>query len=65
MKYIEPYFTVRQGKWLHLIGMLQNKLNLDVYPGGYTAMTGWYDRHDGIFNPIVEDLYGTDVNEVP
>lgn len=44
--------------------ILQNDVNLHVYPAGYSAMTGWYHQHDGIINPIIEDLYGTDVDKI-
>lgn len=62
---LHPFFLPEQGNWLELIHVLQNDLSLDVYPGGYSAMKNWYHQHAGVFNPIVEDLYGTDVHKIP
>ena len=56
MENIEPIIPSSQDRWLKLIDILQNDLNLDVYPGGYSAITGWYHRHDFIFHPIIEKL---------
>ena len=65
MKEREPIIPITQDKWLKLIDILQNELKLDVYPGGSSAMTGWYHRHNWIFNPVMERLYGTDVHKIP
>ena len=65
MENIEPIIPSSQDKWLKLIDILQNDLNLDVYPGGYSAITGWYHRHDFIFHPIIEKLYGLDIDKIP
>lgn len=65
MEYREPFVEKGEDKWLKFIDILQNKLKLDVYPGGYSAMTGWYHRHYGIFRYHVEDLYGLDTNKIP
>ena len=65
MREKEPIIPHSQDKWLKLIDILQNELNLDVYPGGYSAMVGWHHRHHSILNPLRERLYGTDVYKVP
>lgn len=65
MKKIRQFIPESQSKWLKLIDILQNELNLDVYPGGDSAMTGWHHRHDAIFYPTTEDLYGVDVHKIP
>lgn len=65
MEYIEPWIPEHQAKWFKLIDILQNDLKLDVYPGGYSAMTSWYHRHAHIYHPSVEDLYGIDVDKIP
>ena len=65
MKSREPIIPPGQDQWFRLIDILQNELKLDVYPGGYSAMTGWHYRHDWIFNPSMERLYGTDVDKIP
>ena len=65
MKKIRQFIPESQSKWLKLIDILQNELNLDVYPGGDSAMTGWHHRHDAIFYPTTEDLYGIDVHKIP
>ena len=51
--------------WLDLIDILQNDLKLDVYPGGYSAMIGWYHQHEGRFKYIFEYIYGTETNKIP
>ena len=61
----EPIIPSSQDKWLRLIDILQNELNLHVYPGGDSAMTGWHHRHAWIFRPTMERLYGTDVHKIP
>ena len=65
MKSREPIVPPGQDQWLKLIDILQNELNLHVYPGGYSAMTGWHHRHNAILNPLTEKLYGTDVHKIP
>lgn len=65
MKYIEPCIDEDKDKWLRAIDIIQNKLKLDVYPGGYSAVTGWYHRHDAILKPTVESLYGSEVDKIP
>ena len=65
MKSREPIIPKTQDKWLKLVDILQNELKLHVYPGGYSAMTGWHYRHNTILNPLTEKLYGTDVHKIP
>ena len=65
MKEINAYFPEERSNWLELIDIVQNKLKLDVYPGGYSAMIGWYHQHEGRFRYILEYLYGKDVSKIP
>ena len=65
MKEKNCWIDSQKDKWLKLIDILQNDLNLDVYPGGYSGMTGWHHRHDWIFHPRTEDLYGYDIDKIP
>lgn len=64
LKY-QPLFDYRHSKFLELIEFLQKKLKLDVYLGGFSAMTGFYHQHEIIFHPFYEHLYGTDINKIP
>lgn len=65
MKEKSCWIDPKKDKWLKLIDILQNDLNLDVYPGGDSGMTGWHHRHDWICHPTTEYLYGTDVDKIP
>ena len=65
MKEKNCWIDSQKDKWLKLIDILQNDLNLDVYPGGFSGMTGWHHRHDWIFHPTTEYLYGIDIDKIP
>ena len=58
---------LKHSKWLGLIEILQNDLNLNVYPGGYSGMTNWYHQHNIRFTyeDSQESLYGSDVDKIP
>lgn len=65
MEYIEPFVGKHEDKWFRAIDIIQNELKLDVYPGGCSAVTGWYHRHYVIIHPTTESLYGSDVDKIP
>lgn len=51
--------------WMGLVNILQNELELDVYPVGYSVLEWQYHSHYLRGKFTYEKLYGTDINNIP